>query len=119
MAKKLMVAMAITILFIGLSCDKDSGGDDDHDTCDIDHNDYAPTSVSWWIAGDGSLNWDNNCDYSYFEYSGCQEADIIWCCADYSGSQNIYVDLSFEDCGAGWAQTSEYTSSGICEESCL
>lgn len=81
---------------------------------------YAPTTVKWWIdQNDGSLNWRHVCDSSEFISGTDHNFDLIWCCADYQGQQDVYVDLSFWSWDNGpWQLENEYVAEGICDENC-
>lgn len=94
------------------ACEEDN--DDDH-ACDINHNAYAPTVVSFTYNSNG---YPIGYNY-YFNGEYCDFVDYIWCCADYQGRNNLYVDLSWKNCGSGWEFDYEFISAGICDEECL
>lgn len=115
MKGKLFALLLVLVVSVG-ACEEDN--DDDH-ACDITHNAYAPTVVSFTYNSNGYPVGYNLCDYYYLDGEYCDFVDYIWCCADYQGRHNVYVDLSWKNCGSGWQFDSEFVSSGICDEDCL
>lgn len=120
---KRLIRLGLLVLCLGmlvLSCEQP--GDDDDNSCDPDHNTYAPTTVVYKIKADGSLVWDHVSDVSRWNNGSDYAITLTWFCADYQGQKNVYVSLDFwdwADDGLGWVLESEYVDDGICDEDCL